>query len=180
MPAKNTRPSRRSQGRQPWAYKGPLAEPMYPPSVLGTLSCEEWAVKRAEKMALLFKHFGIDPNSKNAGMALANALAERHVPGFMPPPKRGRPKQNDDIKLALAIELLRERDGLGAEAAAEKIASCGLLKGTGAQIYERYKKRPQHIRTILEVLKLMAEKAVEADGSRRHLIEALEAFVETI
>ena len=162
------------------AYEGQLAEPMYPPSVLGTLSELEWAQKRAVKTALLLKHFGIDPNSENAGMELAVALAERHVPGFMPPPRRGRPKQHDDIKLALHIELLRVRDGLTMEAATKKIAAMGTFNGTAGQLRERYKKRPPAVRVIVEFLKRFPEAAAKADGSNPKVlwIEALEGLVE--
>ena len=74
------------------AYEGQLAEPMYPPSVLGTLSELEWAQKRAVKTALLLKHFGIDPNSENAGMELAVALGRTACPRFHAAPKAGPPE----------------------------------------------------------------------------------------
>ena len=162
------------------AYEGQLAEPMYPPSVLGTLSKSEWAQKRAMKMALLLEHFGIDPNGKDVWMELAVALAERHVPGFMSPPRRGRPKQHDDIKLAMHIELLRVRDGLKVKAATEKIAALQTFSGTAGQLRERYKKRPPEVRGIVEFLKRFNEAAAKADGSNPKVlwIEALEELVE--
>jgi hypothetical protein len=153
---------------------------MYPPSVLGTLSELEWAQKRALKTVLLLKDLGIDPNGEISWKKAFVALAERHVPGFKPPARRGRPKQHDDIKLALLVELLRVRDGLTMEAATDKIAAMGTFSGTAGQLRERYKKRPRPVRGIVEFLRRFPEAAAKAEGSNPRLlwIEALEELVE--
>jgi hypothetical protein len=171
---------RRKAGKGRGAYEGQLAEPMYPPSALGNLSKLEWAQKRAVKTVLLLEHFGIDPNDENSWKKLAVALAERHVPGFMPPPRRGRPKQHDDIKLALLVELLGERDGLKIKAATDEIADFRIFSGTAGQLRERYKKRSPQVRVIVEFLKRFNEAAAKADGSNPKVlwIEALEELVE--
>jgi len=74
-------------------YEGRLAEPEYAPTLL--TSDEDraaWQKRRLEKTLFLFAHFGITPGLENSWRDHAMVLAERHVPGFGPPPApRGHP-----------------------------------------------------------------------------------------
>src|SRR5689334_1870981 len=91
-------------------YEGPLAEPLYAPTMLSSIpdTIFSYALERANRTLLLFSHFGIDPCDERAWRSLAIALANRHVPGFRPPPrKQGRPKENDDVLLWMRVELLK-------------------------------------------------------------------------
>ncbi|MGC1180886.1 MAG: hypothetical protein WA884_18140 [Methyloceanibacter sp.] len=97
-------------------YRGLLAEPMYPLSVLDMCSEErvqEWIRQRTNKMALLLSHHGIDPTGEDCWRKLALALAKRHVPGFRPPPPgRGQPltRKEDDVTLMWLFYFLKRRD----------------------------------------------------------------------
>jgi|SRR5262249_15002102 len=154
-------------------YAGLLAHPMFPLHALSTDSDRcVWVMRRALKTALLFKHFDINPNGEDAWQNLAIALAERHVPGFNPPPnKQGRPRErtNDDLTLLLLVELLKRRDGASDRAAIKKIATCKIMNGTFDTLRARYQraKRDKHLRVLL--------KTIVAVGSNERLVKALES-----
>jgi hypothetical protein len=156
-------------------YAGLLAQPMFPLHALSTATDESfWVMKRVFKTVLLFQHFDIDPNGRDAWQNLAIALAERHVPGFKPPPqKQGRPRErvNDDITLFLLIELLKRRDGVSDRAAIKKIAARKILNGAFETLRTRYQraKRDKHLGVLL--------KTIGGSVSNEQLVDALESGV---
>jgi hypothetical protein len=89
-----------------------------------------WVMKRVIETLKLFREFGIDPKSEDAGMHLAIALAERYKPGFGPPRKRGRRREHDsdDIQLMLMVELLKHRNDFSVRKACEVIAEARAIK----------------------------------------------------
>jgi hypothetical protein len=82
-------------------YKGPLAVPVRQLGLLDSLSTkavQEFNSAKYDTLMLLLEHFGIDPADESRWSKLALALAEKHVPGFQPPPKpQGRPKETLNI-----------------------------------------------------------------------------------
>lgn len=125
------------------AYAGLLAEPMHKPTLMSTEAEKaNWAIKRATKTSLLFKHFAIDPTAHDAWQNLAIALAEAHVPGFQrTPQKQGRPKDNNlDLTLLMLFRLLRLRYGPNERQAAERIASRGKLPQNAEALRSRFRR----------------------------------------
>jgi hypothetical protein len=156
-------------------YEGLLAEPMYRPTLLTAEDdSDRWFNQRAAKTDLLFQHFGIDPAADNSWHYLAIALAERHVPGFgPPPPKRGHPMDYDfAITLWMRVELLRRRDGLKVRAAVEKIAASKTYDKNVEALRTRYREavKHQHLKPMFELLNRIADRI----GPRAY-IESLEA-----
>jgi hypothetical protein len=159
-------------------YSGLLAEPMYNPTLLSTPTEKgNWAIKRAAKTLLLFRHFALDPNAGDAWQCLAIALAEAHVPGFQPPPpKRGHPKDYDlDLTLLMLIELLKLRDGLNIRRAADYVAERGKFRQNAEALRGRYRQamKDRH----LEPLRRMFERTRQQIGTAA-FVEALEAAVQ--
>lgn len=71
-----------------------------------------------ERLAELYKHFGIQPKQEGADFQLLMKLAERHVPGFqiakLNQRKRGRPakwKGEAGVRLYVDVQLLVQREG---------------------------------------------------------------------
>src|SRR5262249_38401275 len=133
-----------------------------------------WVMKRVIETLKLFHEFGIDPNSEDAGMHLAIALAERYKPGFVPPRKRGRRREHasDDIQLMLMVELLKDRNDFSVRKACEVIAEAGAIKERSKTLQERHKRlmRNGHWKTLIKSLRTMAQ-------SKARYIECLEAGV---
>jgi|SRR5208282_1094175 len=166
-----TPPSQDGIGRQ---YEGLLAEPMYPPQLLMSASEKaNWAVLRATKTLLLFKHFSIDPNGEDAWQRLAIALAANHVPGFKPPPaKPGHPKDYGmDLDLWMLVELLKRRDGLSVRSAVDRIANVRIFEQNSEALRNRYREalKHKHLKSIWKFLEWYAD----ALGQQR-FIEALD------
>jgi hypothetical protein len=158
-------------------YTGLLAEPMYNPTLLSSdAETAKWALARAMKTVLLFKHFGIDPNAVDAWQRLAIALAEAHVPGFRPPPpKQGRPKTYDlDITLLMLFRLIRLRNGLNVRQAAERISERGKLPQNAEALRGRYRQASRD--KYLTELRCLLDR-FESKMPKEQLIEALEAGV---
>lgn len=70
-------------------YSGPLETPLpVPPTILGARDYKaerEAYVKEVEdRVRLLMKHYGIDPNAASCWRDLAISLAQEHVPGLRP------------------------------------------------------------------------------------------------
>ena len=156
-------------------YDGALAEPEYRPTLLTPdAEREAWVCRQAEKTILLFKHFGIDPGSENAWQRLALALAERHVPGFGPPPKpRGHPMDyHFAMTLWMRVELLKRRDGLTIRAAMTQLAATDPYKTMKAEaLRNRYREavKNQHLKTMIKFFDRIAERI-----GRQGFIESLE------
>jgi hypothetical protein len=142
------------------SYTGPLAEPMCRPTWLDSPETKDaWAIERSNKMLLLFKHFGVNPLAENAWRDLAMALAERHVPGFGSPRKRGRPRehQEEDMTLVLLVELLRRRDRVGVKAAIRKIADARIFNRTDETLLANHKKAAKEQAALLQFFERVAE-----------------------
>jgi hypothetical protein len=133
------------------AYAGILLEPMPKWTALSAPSDGQLAELIDEKFRALFVHFGLDPTEafrfgpgKAAAWAdLAWHLAREHVPGFKAAPrKRGAPPihQEDNVKLAMHVELLKRRDGLSDRKAIERIASRNIVQGSVEALLGRYKR----------------------------------------
>src|SRR5262245_38597741 len=92
--------AKRRKSAEPSGYQGLLAEPVRQLSLLelgDPDSRQKYAADRLKKVDLLFEHYGIDRAADNSGLALALALAARHVPGFKPAENRpGRPREDKD------------------------------------------------------------------------------------
>lgn len=124
-----------------------------------------------QKMDALLIHYGIDPSEANqpgprmaaAWANLAWRLAREHVPGFKPKPQqRGRPskRKQDDVDLALNVELLRRRDRLSDRKAIHQIASYGLVSGTEQTLLQRYKRKKKQF----AVLSRLFDRAADVIG----------------
>jgi hypothetical protein len=133
-------------------YKGILAEPMRQWTLLTAPSDDELSALIDEKWKALFAHFDIDsseafgfgPGKAAAWANLAWHLAREHVPGFAKPPrKRGKPPihKDDDVTVALHIELFRRRDKLSDRRAIEKIVAEDVVPGSVEAILGRYKRK---------------------------------------
>ena len=99
--------------------------------------------EKRSKLMLLLEHFRIDPASESCWLQLALALAEKHVPGFQPPPtQQGRPKERAEYgtTLVLLVGLLRTRDRLSVRAAIRKIAAAGCISGSEEKLRDLYKR----------------------------------------
>jgi len=158
-------------------YEGLLAEPIYRPHPLMSPSEKgDWVLQRATKTILLFRHFSIDPNAKDAWQRLALALAESHVPGFMPPTaKRGHPKDYDtDLELCMRVELLKRRNGMSVRSAVDRIAKAKIFEQNSEALRNRYREalKNKYMKTLFK----MFERCAEAIGSER-FIEALDETV---
>lgn len=133
-----------------------------------------------DKFRALFIHFGLDPTeafrfgpSKAAAWAnLAWHLAREHVPGFNAPPrKRGKPPihQEDNVQLALHVELLRRRDGLSDRKAIEKIAAENVIAGSVEALLGRFKRTKKQF----EPMRLLFDNFAAAKG-RNTLVGVME------
>jgi hypothetical protein len=117
-------------------YTGPLAEPLFPVDLI--FGHEELGLK----VALLFDHFGIDREDKNAWQELAFALMMRHVPGFRLPPVQGREEARgfQDITLIIVVRILMRRPEIKNEAdALKKVLESKMLSGN--YTYETLRQR---------------------------------------
>jgi len=164
--------ARRLRGPSSKAYAGILAEPMPKRTVLTAPADSKLAAVIDEKFRALFVHFGLDPTEafrfgpgKAAAWAdLAWHLAREHVPGFRAAPrKRGKPPvhQEDNVKLALHVELLRRRDGLSDRKAIEKIASENVVQGSVEALLGRYKRTKK----TFEPMRLLFDNIASAKGT---------------
>jgi hypothetical protein len=144
-------------------YEGLLAEPLSTPNLLSDeAEWEEWAGKLTEKMCLLMRHFGLDPADQDAFRKVAEKLAQRHVPGFMPPRrKQGRPRErnDDDLTLVVLFQLLMVRDGVGERAASETIEKVGRVRGKSETLRKRYRQRANgDLRPLLRLLENVKQR----------------------
>jgi hypothetical protein len=123
------------------SYEGPLAEPLPTPTAFSSdAEWDKWKTTRTEKMHLLMRHYGIDPEDIGAWVKLADALARRYVPGFMPTPRIGRPKERtDDCTLFLLFQLLILRDCVGERTASKVIERTGRFRGNSETLRKRYR-----------------------------------------
>ena len=127
---------------------------------------DAWVIERAIRTLKLFQEFDIDPNSGDAWMRLAIALAERYKPGFGPPRKRGRRREHasDDIQLMLMVELLKHRDDFSVRKACAVIAQAGAIKERSKTLQERHKRliRNGHWKTLIKGLRTIAQSKARA------------------
>jgi hypothetical protein len=132
-------------------YTGILAEPIRKWTVLTAPTDDELRKLHEDKMKALFVHYEIDPTDafefgpkmSAAWANLAWHLARDHVPGFSSPPrKRGKPATltDENVTLALHVELLKRRDGLSERKAIEAVAAQKLISGTEQALLQRYKR----------------------------------------
>lgn len=139
------------------SYGGILAEPMPQWTLLTQPPEEEVRALLEKKMRALFAHYGIDPDGDLTAWAkLATNLANAHVPGFQPPPRRqGAParRQQDDITMFMWAELLMRRDGINQTQAIRQLAHDQRVQGTEETLkkrYERSKKAFQPMKNIFD------------------------------
>lgn len=132
-------------------YAGILADPIPTWTFLAAPTDTELDALLETKMKALFTHYELDPTDAfQPGPKMAAAwanltwrLAREHVPGFQRPPrKRGKPatRKNDDVDLAMYVELLKRRDGLSERKAISLVAAQQLVPGTEAALLQRYKR----------------------------------------
>jgi hypothetical protein len=133
-------------------YEGVLAEPIPKWSVLTEPTDDELRKLHDDKMRALFAHYELDSTNAFefdpvktafAWSKLAWHLARDHVPGFSAPPrKRGKPATltEENVTLALHVELLKRRDGLSDRRAIETVATQKLVSGSEQALLQRYKR----------------------------------------
>jgi hypothetical protein len=150
-------------------YRGPLAEPIHVPTRLASeAEWDQWNATLETKMHLLMQHFGIDPADLGAWARLSCELAQRHVPGFMPPPKKqGRPpaRNQDDITLWYLFDLLKRRDGMTGRPASEVIAKAGAMRGTPGTLRTRHTRWRRKWPTFTE----FNRRLVQCIGERNYI-----------
>ena len=78
-------------------------------------------------MLRLMRHFKIDPADPDAYRRLAIALAMRHVPGFGPPRKPGRPRERTDDALIVSLFTML-REGVSERDASQIIENAGVTR----------------------------------------------------
>ncbi|UPJ55228.1 hypothetical protein [Bradyrhizobium sp. 192] len=139
-------------GRPKIVYDGILAEPVPRWGLLTAPTDDELRKMHDEKMKALFVHYKLDPTdafefdparTAIAWSKLAWHLARDHVPGFSEPPrKRGKPAKltDENISLAMHVELLKRRDGLSDRKAITMIAAQKLIPGSEQALRQRYKR----------------------------------------
>jgi hypothetical protein len=153
-------------------YKGILAEPIPRWSVLTAPADDELRKLHDDKMKALFVHYELDPTDgfefgpkmAAAWANLAWQLARDHVPGFSAPPrKRGKPATltDENVTLALHVELLKRRDGLSDRKAIERVATQNLVSGTGQALLQRYKR----IKKLFAPMVRLFDNVAAAKGS---------------
>jgi hypothetical protein len=153
-------------------YTGILAEPIRNWTVLTAPTDDELRKLDDDKMKALFVHYEIDPTDafefgpkKAAAWAnLAWHLARDHVPGFSAPPrKRGKPAalSDDNITLAMHVELLKRRDGLTDRKAIKAVIAQKLISGTEQTLLQRYKRTKKRFAPMVRIF----DNAVAAKGN---------------
>jgi hypothetical protein len=115
------------------AYEGALAEPLPELGPYATESeVEQRATELARRTCQLMQRYGINPSDGNAYRDLSFALMKKHVPGFQPVPRQGRPRTRkyDDCLNFMLSELLRCRDGMTGRQVSKFIAELGVMEGS--------------------------------------------------
>ena len=120
-----------------------------------------------EKWKALFTHYGlsfadafdIGPKHAVTWADLAWHLARDHVPGFRGAPRgRGKPatRKDDDITLAMHVDLFRRRDNLSDRKAIKAIAAQGLVSGSETALLQRYKRSKRQFAPLFRMFDNMA------------------------
>jgi hypothetical protein len=147
-------------------YEGALAEPL---PELGTFATEAEINQRAAELArrtiLLFQHYRIVPSDGDAYRNLSFALMKRHVGGFRPAPRQGRPatRKHDDCLIFMLSELLKHRDGMTERQASNMIADLRLTEWTAETLRRRLTKWKHDNRLGVEFFARLAKRVGNAN-----------------
>jgi len=124
-------------------YAGSLVKPLPRPLLLSPdTEWDAWIEALQEKMRSLMAHFEIDPADPCAFGKVAFELAFRHVRGFGPPSRKGRPRERDydDFRLVMLFSLLTKGYGMSQIQASAAIESDRCIAGKSTTLKRRYVK----------------------------------------
>jgi hypothetical protein len=140
-------------------YAGLLAEPMPTPTLLSSeAEQEEWTRVLTEKMHFLMRHFDVDPADPYAYVTVALKLARRHVPGFSPRRRAGRPRaRNDDVLILSLVTMIIMQKGVSESEACRIVEKARVTRKKAETLRKRYRA----LRPVTGLLRRVADQIGE-------------------